>query len=169
MRPMSLNSLKSLPSLRASAKQSRATAGELDCFRLRQTATADKSSRSLSSGGHSPGPVAPCNDVDAHGAPPNDHVVPALRRDPYAVCSRFGSVADAFLDNPRQGLGGPARRPGRPGWVARIHFSNSNLCTDMVSRSRDSIRPSYANSSAPKREGAGKTGCALHPRSHVQK
>ena len=41
--------------------------------------------------------------------------------------------------------------------------------------SRDTLRPSFANSFAPKnrgrrrpsREGAGKTGCALHPRSRV--
>jgi hypothetical protein len=40
---------------------------------------------------------------------------------------------------------------------------------DMSPPSRDSIRPSFANSFAlKKREGAGKTGCALHPRSHVQ-
>jgi hypothetical protein len=30
-------------------------------------------------------------------------------------------------------------------------------------------RPSFANLFAPKREGAGKTGCALHPRSRVQR
>jgi hypothetical protein len=47
---------------------------------------------------------------------------------------------------------------------------------DMPPRSRDSIRPSFANSFAPKTRGAvrshkrdaGKTGCALHPRSRVQ-
>jgi hypothetical protein len=36
-------------------------------------------------------------------------VVPALSRDPYAVCSRFGNVADTFLHNPRQGLWVPAQ------------------------------------------------------------
>jgi hypothetical protein len=98
---------------------------------------------------------APRNDVDGHGVSPMTTSSRPPRRDPYAVRSRFGNVADAFLDNPRQGLWVPARRPGRPGWVARIHFSNSNLCTDMVSRSRDGIRPSFANSSAPKKiEGA---------------
>jgi hypothetical protein len=35
-------------------------------------------------------------------------VVPALSRDPYAVCSRFGKVAGAFQHNPRQGLWVPA-------------------------------------------------------------
>jgi hypothetical protein len=88
-------------------------------------------------------------------------------RKPYAVCSRFGNVADAFLHNPGQGLWVPTpyaqlrARPGRRGWVIAIHTSP---------HSRDSIRPSFANSSAPKNiEGAGKTGCALHPRSHVQR
>jgi hypothetical protein len=38
----------------------------------------------------------------------------------------------------------------------------------MYPRSRDTMRPSFANSSPQKKEGAGKTGCALHPRSHVQ-
>jgi hypothetical protein len=99
---------------------------------------------------------APRNDVDGHGVSPNDHVVPALRRDPYAVCSRFGSVADALPHNPRQGLWVPARRPGRREWVVRIHFSNSNLCADTIPHSRDIIRPSFANSFAPQnREGAG--------------
>ena len=37
-------------------------------------------------------------------------------------------------------------------------------------RSRDIMRPSFAKFVRPKKiEGAGKTGCALHPRSHVQK
>jgi hypothetical protein len=36
-------------------------------------------------------------------------------------------------------------------------------------RSRDMLRPRFAKFIRPKkREGAGKTGCALHPRSHVQ-
>jgi hypothetical protein len=38
----------------------------------------------------------------------------------------------------------------------------------MRSHSRDTLRPSFANSLRPKEEGAGKTGCALHPRSRVQ-
>jgi hypothetical protein len=38
----------------------------------------------------------------------------------------------------------------------------------MTPCSRDIICPSFANSFAPKDEGAGKTGCALHPRSRVQ-
>ena len=39
---------------------------------------------------------------------------------------------------------------------------------DIVSRSRDIFRPSFASLSLLKREGAGKTGCTLHPRSRVQ-
>ena len=39
----------------------------------------------------------------------------------------------------------------------------------MRSRSRDNMCPRFANHLRPqKEEGAGKTGCALHPRSHVQ-
>ena len=39
----------------------------------------------------------------------------------------------------------------------------------MCSRSRDAMRPSFAGTRSPsEREGAGKTGCALHPRSRVQ-
>ena len=56
---------------------------------------------------------------------------------------------------------GPGARPGR-----RV---------DMPPHSRDSICPRFAKSVAPKKEraqcdpkrDAGKTGCALHPRSHV--
>jgi hypothetical protein len=48
---------------------------------------------------------------------------------------------------------GPGARPGR-----RL---------DVTPRSRDTMRPSFANHSPQKREGAGKTGCALHPRSRV--
>ena len=40
---------------------------------------------------------------------------------------------------------------------------------DMRSHSRDAMRPSFARNSLPsKTEGAGKTGCALHPRSRVR-
>ena len=54
--------------------------------------------------------------------------------------------------------------------------SSNNSATRTPPHSRDMLRPSFANSFAPKREGAarpsregaGKTGCALHPRSHVQ-
>ena len=39
----------------------------------------------------------------------------------------------------------------------------------MCSRSRGAMRPSFAGPlSLLEREGAGKTGCTLHPRSHVQ-
>jgi hypothetical protein len=39
----------------------------------------------------------------------------------------------------------------------------------MCSRSRGAMRPSFARPlSLLEREGAGKTGCTLHPRSHVQ-
>ena len=42
------------------------------------------------------------------------------------------------------------------------------MVRSITSHSRDTLRPSFAKSFAPKTEGAGKTGCALHPRSHVQ-
>ena len=73
------------------------------------------------------------------------------RRDPYAVCSRFGSVADAFFHNPRQGLWVPARRPGRREWIFRIHQITTSHTPP---RSRDIARPSFANSSAPENERA---------------
>ena len=59
---------------------------------------------------------------------------------------------------------GPGARPGR-----RV---------DMPPHSRDTLRPSFAKfvrpqkergRRRPSREGAGKTGCALHPRSRVQR
>ena len=60
-------------------------------------------------------------------------------------------------------------------WIIRRSLSSGAHSRDPVAdddeqrHSRDSIRPRFANSSAPeKKEGAGKTGCALHPRSHVQ-
>ncbi len=46
---------------------------------------------------------------------------------------------------------------------------DSHSSTDMLSRSRGASRPSFALIfRAQKTEGAGKTGCALHPRSRVQ-
>jgi hypothetical protein len=50
--------------------------------------------------------------------------------------------------------------------VYRIAFVQSRYT---LPRSRDSIRPRFANHSPNQREGAGKTGCALHPRSRVQR
>ena len=42
-------------------------------------------------------------------------------------------------------------------------------CHDMISRSRGAIRPRFAINVTPSQsEGAGKAGCALHPRSRVQ-
>jgi len=53
--------------------------------------------------------------------------------------------------------GVPARRPGRRRWFLRIHFSNSDMYADIVSHSRDTLRPRFANSSAPKKERAQAT------------
>src|SRR5438552_13352239 len=40
---------------------------------------------------------------------------------------------------------------------------------EIVSHSRDALRPRFASISRPrKEEGAGNAGCALHPRSRVQ-
>jgi hypothetical protein len=94
------------------------------------------------------------------GSLPCHHRRPREGGDPYAVCSRFGNVADAFLHNPRPGLWVPA-------------FAGTTWMGD-----RDSHTPAFSRHTAPelcksfrpeKREGAGKTGCALHPRSHVQR
>jgi hypothetical protein len=59
-----------------------------------------------------------------------------------------------------------ARRPGRRWCFSSFDFQ----WEDVAPRSRDTLRPSFANSFTPKKkEGAGKTGCTLHPRSRVQK
>ena len=50
-----------------------------------------------------------------------------------------------------------------------IHDSISNIVEDVSPRSRGELRPRLARYLVPpKKEGAGKTGCALHPRSRVQ-
>src|SRR5438132_7119215 len=57
-------------------------------------------------------------------------------------------------------------------WLAMtaVTDANSTVTTaDMISRSRDMNCPRFASSFALiEKEGAGKTGCALHPRSRVQ-
>ena len=51
-------------------------------------------------------------------------------------------------------------------WVAR---SSRAMTLNMSWRSRDALRPSFARNFPPSNtEGAGKTGCALHPRSRVR-
>ena len=56
--------------------------------------------------------------------------------------------------------------------IAVIHFKHTHTHT----RSRDTMRPSCCimlpqtkRAGRPSREGAGKTGCTLHPRSRVQR
>jgi hypothetical protein len=61
-------------------------------------------------------------------------------------------------------------------WIAssQVLLAMTLMVLGILPRSRDTLRPSFANSFAqkkraqcdPKRD-AGKTGCALHPRSHV--
>jgi hypothetical protein len=52
---------------------------------------------------------------------------------------------------------------------ARIKSGHDGLLEDTPSRSRRAFRASFARNVTPLRtEGAGKTGCALHPRSRVQ-
>src|SRR5439155_15344407 len=47
-------------------------------------------------------------------------------------------------------------------------FAALAMTVDMVSRSRDALRPRLARNSPPsKTEGAGNAGCTLHPRSRV--
>jgi hypothetical protein len=60
------------------------------------------------------------------------------------------------------------------GWVPALRSSVSRCiasgtrCPDTHSRSRDRLCPRfYKFIGPPQTEGAGKTGCALHPRSHV--
>jgi hypothetical protein len=81
--------------------------------------------------------------------------------------------------------GDGSRRGGRDDVIGFFEFIKQQRDSDTPQRSRSSIRPSFANSFAPEREraqrdpqeraqcdpkrDAGKTGCALHPRSHVQK
>ena len=55
-------------------------------------------------------------------------------------------------------------------WVARSSRAIDAMgIKDTTPRSRDMMRPSSASVILPKNEGAGKTGCALHPRSRVQR
>src|SRR5437588_2588501 len=65
-------------------------------------------------------------------------------------------------------MGGAKRYPSMPERVtmgiASLHPSYENT----LSRSRDADRPRFAINFPPSlSEGAGKTGCALHPRSRV--
>jgi hypothetical protein len=66
----------------------------------------------------------------------------------------------------------PVRRDlSRPSLTPRSTGSSAFADADglnMRAPSRDTLRPSCANSFRPKIEGAGKTGRAPHPRSHVQ-
>src|SRR6202171_5652870 len=57
--------------------------------------------------------------------------------------------------------------PGMPATTAReLRFS---FMPDMTSHSHGALRPSFSFHFRPRKsEGAGKTGCALHPRSRVQ-
>jgi len=50
---------------------------------------------------------------------------------------------------------------GSPGQAGRWRLS-------VRLRSRDAVRPRFASISPSRREGAGKTGCALHPRSRAE-
>src|SRR3981081_348943 len=61
--------------------------------------------------------------------------------------------------------------PGsRFAWAGRrIHFSNNQTISNANPRSRGAMRPRFArNFLTPRSEGAGNTGCTLHPRSRVQ-
>ena len=56
------------------------------------------------------------------------------------------------------------------GYAALTHPTILRSCLDTPPRSRGAMRPRFASNAAlEKREGAGKTGCALHPRSRVQR
>src|SRR6266516_3965513 len=57
----------------------------------------------------------------------------------------------------------------RPQLAARMSAAISVYELNMTSRSRDAWRPRFASSFALfEIEGAGKTGCLLHPRSRVR-
>src|ERR1700754_1613681 len=48
-------------------------------------------------------------------------------------------------------------------------FAALAMTVDIISHSRDAFRPRFTSSFAPLEiEGAGKTGCLLHPRSRVR-
>ena len=48
-------------------------------------------------------------------------------------------------------------------------FASLAMTADIVSHSRDAMRPSYGRNPCPRySEGAGNAGCALHPRSRAQ-
>jgi hypothetical protein len=65
------------------------------------------------------------------------------------------------------GVMGPGSRFAWPG--RRIHFSNNQTISNANPRSRGAMRPRFAgNFLTLQSEGAGNTGCTLHPRSRVQ-
>jgi len=64
-----------------------------------------------------------------------------------------------------------APKPGgrrRAGSSANFPSDFSNSHDDMRLPSRGTMRPSYSGNCPRKSEGAGNTGCTLHPRSRVQ-
>src|SRR6202012_1097983 len=79
---------------------------------------------------------------------------PRERGDPYAVRSRLSSEVIAFIQYRRQGLWVPAFAG-----TTRHTFSFSR---QLFARAYNFVRVLLLE------EGAGKTGCALHPRSHVR-
>ena len=110
-------------------------------------------SRSLSSGARSSDLLAPRNDGEERR--PHTVVIPAKAGILYARLIGSITAASEYWFRLRSlSYGGQVTRP---------------TALNMASRSRGAMRPSFAGPlSLLEREGAGKTGCALHPRSRVQ-
>ena len=102
---------------------------------------------------------------------PSRPVVPANAgtHTPRQLLLKKVSNTSVLTDGPRR-MAPPMRNCAsevKPGTTAV--FVVDTIIQNALSRSRDALRPSFARSSLPsKTEGAGKTGCALHPRSRVR-
>ena len=75
-----------------------------------------------------------------------------------------------MLSSPRtqfRRMGGAKRYPSIPESVTMGIASLHHPTIDVTSRSRGAVRPRFASRCPSLGEGAGKTGCSLHPRSRV--
>jgi hypothetical protein len=95
---------------------------------------------------------APRNDVDDDAPPTPTTVIPAKAGIQYAASSRFRHGLLGILDRP------PSRT-----------MTNAGILATASARGLQIFRPEKRRRRRPsKEEGAGKIGCTLHPRSHVQ-
>jgi hypothetical protein len=93
---------------------------------------------------------------------PCDRHPPRRRGIQYAAASRLNH--QRLWDT-----GSPAFAGDDSGGCGALGFNLQTSIANAASRPRGAMRPSFASIAAlEKQEGAGKAGCALHPRSRVQ-